>query len=57
MAGAQIVMKRGLGVAGQAVPEIAWGDVLPGVIDLGKCPRARKSKKQFLEIPNLNEVG
>jgi putative transposase len=51
VAAAQIVMIRGVGAAGQAVPEIAWGDVLPGVIDLGKCPRARKSKKRFLESP------
>ncbi len=50
-------MIRGVGAAGQAVPEIAWGDVLPGVIDLGKCPRTRKPKKQFLGIPTLNEVG
>ena len=57
VAAAQVVMIRGVGAAGQAVPEIAWGDVLPGVIDLGKCPRARKPKKQFLGIPTLNEVG
>jgi putative transposase len=57
VAAAQIVMIRGVGAAGQAVPEIAWGDVLPGVIDLGKCPRARKPRKQFLGIPTLNEVG
>lgn len=51
VAAAQVVMIRGVGAAGQAVPEIAWGDVLPGVIDLGKCSRARKLKKQFLGIP------
>ena len=57
VAAAQIVMIRGVGAAGLAVPEIAWGDVLSGVIDLGKCPRARKPRKQFLGIPTLNEVG
>ena len=43
VAAAQVVMIRGVGATGQAVPEIAWPDVLPGVIDLGKCPRTRKS--------------
>ena len=57
VAAAQVVMIRGVGAAGQAVPEIAWGDVLPGVIDLGKCPRTRKPKKRFAGYPTLNEVG
>jgi putative transposase len=57
VAAAQVVMIRGVGAAGQAVPEIAWGDVLSGVIDLDKCPRARKPKEQSLGIPTLNEVG
>lgn len=43
VAAAQVVMIRGVSATGQVVPEIAWGDVLPGVIDLGKCPRTRKS--------------
>nr|WP_275974480.1 transposase [Argonema galeatum] len=57
VAAAQIVMIRGVGAAGQAVPEIAWGDVLPGVIDLGKCPGTRKSKKQFLESLTRAQAG
>lgn len=51
VAAAQIVMIRGVGAVGLAVPEIAWGDVLAGVIDLAKCPRTRKSRKRFLESP------
>ena len=51
VAGAQVVMIRGVGAAGQVVPEIAWGDVLSGVIDLGKWKRTRKPKKQFAGYP------
>ncbi|MFP5271903.1 RNA-guided endonuclease InsQ/TnpB family protein [Coleofasciculus sp.] len=58
VAAAQVVMIRGfavsvqphgVGATGQAVPEIAWLDVLSGVIDLDKCPRTRKSLKRFKE--------
>ncbi|GET38280.1 putative transposase IS1341 family protein [Microseira wollei NIES-4236] len=56
VAAAQVVMIRGV-AAGLAVPEIAWGDVLSGVIDLDKCPRTRKPKKQFPGYPTLSEVG
>jgi len=58
VAAAQVVMKRGVGATGQAVPENACRDVLPGVSnDLGKCPGSRKPKKQFLGFPTLNTVG